>query len=89
MANQKPGDAGSGSSRRVQGGCPPGTSVGGSHGSPSKQWATVGSITGPTGWQKFETCPDWGAKLFLYTDLRARWLTATGGGAPLQTPDSE
>src|ERR1035438_4758679 len=22
----------------------------------------MGSITLPTGWQKFETCPDWGAK---------------------------
>ena len=26
--------------------------------------ASTGSITSPTGPQKFETCPDWGATLF-------------------------
>jgi hypothetical protein len=31
----------------------------------SKQWSTMGSIRGLTGWQKFETCPDWGAKVSL------------------------
>jgi hypothetical protein len=30
-------------------------------GSLSKQWATMGSIKGLTGWRKFETCPMWGA----------------------------
>src|SRR5437879_3834879 len=32
-----------------------------SHGSLSKQLATMGSIRGLTGSRKFETCPDWGA----------------------------
>ena len=51
------------SSRRVQTGCLSWTRASISHGSPSKQWATTGSIRGPTGRQKFETCPDWGASL--------------------------
>jgi len=43
------------SSRRIQTGCLPWTRASSSHGSLSKQWATMGSIIGPTGKQKFET----------------------------------
>src|ERR1017187_6011426 len=46
------------SSKRVHDGDPRARS---SHGSLSKQWAAMGSVKRPAGWQKFETCPDWGA----------------------------
>src|ERR1035437_9087047 len=44
------------SSRRVQTGCPAWTTAGAPHGSLGNQSASAGSINGPTGWQKFETC---------------------------------
>src|ERR1017187_1602782 len=46
------------SSKRVHDGDPRASS---SHGSLSKQWATMGSVKRPAGGQKFETCPGWGA----------------------------
>ena len=52
------------SSRRVQTGCLSWTRASSSHGSPSKQWATIGSIKGPTGRRKFEMRPGWGASRF-------------------------
>jgi hypothetical protein len=64
------------SSRRVQGGCPSCTRATGLDGSLSKQWATTGSITGPIGPQKFETCPRWGAKFQRRQMRLPRWLTA-------------
>ena len=50
------------SSRRVQRGCPVWTQVSYSLESVREQYASAGSITSPTGSQKFETCPRWGAK---------------------------
>ena len=55
------------SSRRVQTGCLLWTRASSSHGSLSKQWATMGSIRGLSGSQKFETCPGWGANQIIHS----------------------